>query len=226
MELSTLSMKYQHWIDKLNLRLPVKFRPSEQTQIYSPLPGMDEQEHVLEIDPTAWQSDILISLCQAALAERINPLFSTYYFDESVSTESCQIFIQATSPILDIWASDLAFELEPEIMSQEIKQLVESIDFDEESLDLEMLAAITTLLAQVDRYSLNIQTEVTESLIDEYVDYVAKLPHNPSLSHLYEAAINVCEILGLPPPELVLSDMDIPVWKIDIDIAEYLREQS
>ena len=93
-------MKYQQWIDQLGLHKPVKFRPSEHTQISSPLPDMEDQEHVLEIDQNAWDSDILISLCQAALAERIDPLFSTYYFDESVTEQSGIIFVQATSPIL------------------------------------------------------------------------------------------------------------------------------
>src|SRR5437016_636974 len=99
-------MKYQQWIDQLGLILPIKFRPSEHTQISSPQSDMDVREHVLEIDQTAWDSDILISLCQAALAERVDPLFSTYYFDQSVTEESGLIFVQATSPILDIWASD------------------------------------------------------------------------------------------------------------------------
>src|SRR5204862_4955143 len=144
-------MKYQQWIDQLGLHMPVKFRPSEHTQISSPLPDMQDQEHVLEIDQNAWDSDILISLCQAALAERIDPLFSTYYFDESVTEQSGIIFVQATSPILDVWASDLAFGLEPEMMRESTIRMVEAVEPDEDSFDLDMLASIATSLAQVHR---------------------------------------------------------------------------
>jgi hypothetical protein len=216
-------MKYQQWIDKLGLRLPVKFRPSEHTQISSPLPDMDEQEHNLEIDQTAWQSDILISLCQAALAERISPLFSTYYFDDSVTEDSCLIFMQATSPILDIWASDLAFQIEPEMMRNEIVQLIEAVEPDEESLDLDMLPSIATLLAQVRRYSIDIQLDIIEQMTDDYVNYLAKLPQQPSLESLHIAAIDVCRILGLPEPELSTPESGMPVWKIPVDILQTLR---
>lgn len=216
-------MKYQQWIDQLGLRLPVKFRPSEQTQISSPLASMEVQEHVLEIDSSAWQSDILISLCQAALAERIDPLFSTYYFDEDTSEESCQIFIQATSPILDIWASDLAFALEPEMMRQEVTQLVEGLEIDEETVDLEMLSTIATLLAQVRRYQLDIELDVIEEMTDGYITFLASLTKEPTLGALHDAATEVCKILGLPEPELTFPETGSPVWRIPVDILESLR---
>ncbi|MEW6731416.1 MAG: hypothetical protein AB1489_08790 [Acidobacteriota bacterium] len=219
-------MKYQKWIDQLGIRLPVRFRPSTQTQICSPLRGMTDQEHILEIDQTAWQSDILISLCQAVLAERIDPLFSTYYFDEHVTTESCQIFIQATSPILDIWASDVAFQIEPAMMREEISELVLAIEPDEETLDLDMLASVATLLAQVRRYDINVELEIVEHMIDDYVTYLATLPTEPTLTNLKEAACTVCRILGLPEPELSFSDVNVAIWKIPFDIPQLLREQQ
>jgi hypothetical protein len=186
---------------------------------------MDVREHVLEIDQTAWDSDILISLCQAALAERIDPLFSTYYFDQSVTEESGLIFVQATSPILDIWASDLAFEIEPELMRESTVKLVESIEPDEELLDLDMLASIATSLAQVHRFSIDVDGDIVEQMSDDYVSYLATLPKEPSLDGLLEAAVEVCRILGLPEPELTFSDSNATFWKIPVDIVESLREE-
>jgi hypothetical protein len=218
-------MKYQQWIDQLGLINPIKFRPSEHTQISSPLHDMDNQEHVLEIDQTAWDSDILISLCQAALAERIDPLFSTYYFEEGITEQSGLIFVQATSPILDIWASDLAFEIEPELMRESTIKLVDSIEPDEDLLDLDMLASIATSLAQVHRYSINVDGDIVEQMTDEYVTFLARLTKEPSLAALHEAAIGVCRILGLPEPELTFSDSNSAFWRIPVDIVASLREE-
>jgi hypothetical protein len=218
-------MKYQKWIDSLGLGLPVKFRPAGFTQISSPLPDMEIREHILEIDQTAWDSDILLSLCQAALAERIDPLFSTYYFDENVTEESSLIFVQATSPILDIWASDLAFELEPEMMRESTIKLINAIEPDEELLNLDMLASIATSLAQIHRYSINTDLDIVEKMTDDYVNYLARLTRDPSLEGLHHAAMDVCRILGLPEPEMGLSETNSAYWRLPTDLVECLREQ-
>jgi hypothetical protein len=218
-------MKYQKWIDQLGLSMPIKFRPSEHTQISSPLSDMNDREHLLEIDQNAWDSDILISLCQAALAERVDPLFSTYYFEETVSEQSGLIFVQATSPILDIWASDLAFEIEPELMRESTIKLVEAIEPDEDLLDLDMLASIATSLAQVHRYSIKVDLDIVDEMTDDYVIYLASMPKEPSLSDLLDAAIAVCRILGLPEPEMSISESNTAFWKIPVDIVESLKDQ-
>jgi len=124
-------------------------------------------------------------------------------------------------------ASYLAIEIEPALMREEIIQIAESfnLEMDEESLDLETLPYIATLLAQIHRYNIDVQLEIIEEMTDDYVNYLANLTREPSLDELRDAAATVCGILGLPEPDLSFSDLSAPVWKIPTDILQGLREE-
>ena len=63
-------------------------------------------------------------------------------------------------------------------------------------------------------------------MTDDYVTYLSELPAEPSLDFLLAAAGRVCQILGLPEPELSFSETNVPVWRLPVDILQNFRNED
>jgi len=234
----------------LDLCWPISYWLAPEEQTCRVVCNQKSQVHEVWLSELAFQSpdlltpDIVHELCHCAIAEQVDPVFSTIWFSEKwnqISRMEPERFGKLAQMLylawchVDIWVNDLRHKHWPELMAQEYSAFAQGVVILLQRQELEVLSRPETLLslaqhqAERERHGLTESPDLfavlsahgveVEERIKGLADFFKSLPRlcfksRKDLKILENSVVEVARRLEFPINPKLIWEKDKWVWAL------------